>query len=285
MKLAIRYHASYQYAKPVSLSPHLVRLFPRPEVTMTVERIELATHATADVQYRRDVFDNQIAFCFYPEKFDLLEFDLEIDLRIEERNAFHFLVDIGAVDLPFSYRPEEQAVLAPYLKCGAEPLDVPELLAPTAEKRPTVETLVAINDWLFENIQYERREEGDPYLPAYTLGHRAGSCRDFAVLLAEVLRRLGLAARLVSGYLWESEDPDSPRKAENALHAWVETYLPGAGWIGLDATNGVFCDHYFLPTAVGITPAQIAPVQGHYYGKETITSVLDTNLSIVRAKP
>src|SRR5690606_33124235 len=106
------------------------------------------------------------------------------------------------------------------------------------------------------------------------------SCRDFAVLFAEVLRRNGVAARLASGFLWEDKDPGSPRRAENALHAWVEAYLPGAGWLGFDPTNGVLCDHHFLVTAVGLLPADVSPISGHYYGNQTIASRLETSLTI-----
>jgi transglutaminase-like putative cysteine protease len=100
------------------------------------------------------------------------------------------------------------------------------------------------------------------------------------VLFADVLREQGVAARLASGFLWEDDSPDSPRRAENAMHAWVEAYLPGAGWLGFDPTNGVLCDHHFLVTAVGITPQDISPVAGHYYGNKTIASTLETALSI-----
>ena len=156
-------------------------------------------------------------------------------------------------------------------------------LSRLSRKQPTVEALVAMNSWLHENIGYERREEGDAFAPKDTLDRQQGSCRDFAVLLAEVLRSHGLAARLASGYLWEDDPGSGPEHAENAFHAWVETYLPGAGWVGLDPTNGIFCEHHFLATAVGLSASDIAPIAGHYYGRETISSTLTTGLTIVRS--
>ena len=86
--------------------------------------------------------------------------------------------------------------------------------------------------------------------------------------------------RLASGYLWEDQSGSGPGHAQNAFHAWVETYLPGAGWVGLDPTNGIVCEDHFLATAVGLSAADIAPIVGHYYGKETIDSVLTTSLDI-----
>ncbi|HEY5792600.1 MAG TPA: transglutaminase family protein [Chthoniobacterales bacterium] len=183
------------------------------------------------------------------------------------------------MELPFQYPPREAEVVAPCLKRRSPDCIFPDPLRPEG-KRPTVESLVALNSWLHENIAYERREEGDPLPVEETLAKAKGSCRDFSVLMAEVLRFHGVAARLVSGFLWEGAVEERERRAENALHAWVEAYLPGAGWIGMDPTNGVFCDHHFLPTAIGLAPSDIAPITGHYYGNKTIASTLETKLTI-----
>lgn len=280
MKIAIRYEAVYQYEEQASFSPHLVRLIPRQDVFTFVDRILLTTDSSADIQYRQDLFDNMVATCFYPDLLDRLEYRLELDVRLQPRNPFHFLLDAHALQLPFEYTADEAEALANYRRTRAETGPLPGALSRQSRSVPTVEALVAMNDWLHTNIAYERRDEGDPLPPAETLARQRGSCRDYAVLFVEVLRGHGLAARLASGFLWENDDPGSPRRAENALHAWVETYLPGAGWIGMDPTNGVFCDHHFLPAAVGLSPRDIAPVLGHYYGNRAIGSTLETTLSI-----
>lgn len=285
MKIAVRYQAIFQYEEPAGFSPHIARIFPRRDMTVQVDRSEFRTHASADVQQRQDLFDNLVAACFYPDPLQRLEFHLALDLTIEPRNPFHFLLESHAMNVPFRYQPREAEVLAPYLAPRSSRIDWPAPLRPPAEPRPTVETLVALNRWLHENIAYERREEGDPLPVDVTLGERKGSCRDFSVVLAEVLRTHGVAARLVSGFLWEDEVPEAERRAENALHAWVEGYLPGAGWVGMDPTNGVFCDHHFLPTAIGLAPSDIAPIAGHYYGPKPIASTLETTLSIGEIKP
>lgn len=284
MKLAVRYVADYEYAEKASFSPHLARLFPRPDLALVIERSAFHTDEQATVQYRQDLFDNLVANCFYPEKLELLPFRLELDLEIREKNPFEFLLDSHAIDLPFQYKPQEAQVLAPFLIPSPEKLSLPEVLQPT-KASPTVEAVTAMNEWLFKNIRYERRDEGDPFPPEQTLTQQYGSCRDYAVLLAEVLRRNGIASRLVSGYLWEDDSEDSPKHAENAFHAWVDAYLPGGGWIGFDPTNGVLCDHYRIATAVGLTPPDIAPILGHYYGKKTIASTLKTNLTITKIAP
>lgn len=279
MKIAIRYSAVYQYEEKVSLSPHLARIFPRHDLFIHVDRTSFSTIAKADVQYRQDLFGNLIAYCFYPQAHDRLTFDLELDLTIEPKNAFHFLIDSHALSLPFQYRAEEREVLSPFLKTSPDAIQLPQPLL-QGSARPTVETLVNLCHWLRENIEYERRDEGEAYDPATLLDRMKGSCRDFAVLMAEVLRQNGVAARLTSGFLLGGSEDGEFQNAENAMHAWVEAYLPGAGWIGLDPTNGVFCDHHFIPTAAGISTADIAPILGHYYGKKVVASTLESNLTV-----
>lgn len=278
MKLQIHYEADYLYDEPVSLSPHLARIFPRTDLFVNVESRIFSTTSDADVQYRRDVFDNLIAFCFYPETRRELPFRLDLIVTTEERNPFHFLLEPRGFQIPCDYTPDEKSVLAAFLTPSSA-IALPAPLAPTVS-RPTVETLVAMNSWIHANLAYERRDEGDPFPPHETLARGAGSCRDFAVLLAEALRLNGVAARLASGFVWEGDVAEKDRKAESALHAWVEACLPGAGWIGLDPTNGSFCDHHFLTTAVGLRHADIAPVHGTYFGKKKIESQLTTSLEI-----
>ncbi len=279
MKVGIRYEAHYLYEAAASFSPHLVRLFPRTDLSMRTERVAFGPNEGASVQYRRDLFDNVVASCFYPEKLTSLDYSLEIDLTLEEKNPFAFLLALHAMEMPFEYRADEAVVLVPYLarRTGVE---LPEALRPGAGVA-TVERLVSLNEWCFQELRYERRDEGAAWEPAETLRAGRGSCRDFAVLTAEVMRANGVAARLASGFLWEPPELDaSERRAASALHAWVEVYVPGPGWIGLDPTNGVFCNEHFMTTAVGLTPDEISPVHGVYFGKDVIGSRLESSLVI-----
>lgn len=280
MNIAIRYRATYAYDEPAGFSPHLVRLFPKNDRHVRTDRVVFETDAVADVQYRRDLFDNEIAKCFYPEKRDELHFRLELDIALTARNPFHFLLDSHALNLPFDYLPHEAAALALYRKPGVLPA-LPAALQPSATVRPTVETLVGMNSWIFENLGYMRRDEGEAWSPSQTLTEGRGACRDFSVLLVEVLRAHGLAARLASGFLWEPPDvPKEDLRAESALHAWVEAYLPGAGWMGFDPTNGVLCDHHRITAAVGLTPEDINPISGVYYGHKEIPHTMTATLEI-----
>lgn len=276
MKVRIAYQTQYAYAEAVSFSTHLFRLFPKPDRSVRVRALDFQTNLGASVRMQRDLFDNEIASCFYPGKSALLAASLSIELEVEPRNAFDFLVARHAVDFPFAYTTEEARVLAPYL--GGPEMKLPFWKAPAAPQ-PTVETLVALNEALHMNLGYERRDEGAAYAPEETVRLGRGSCRDFAVLLAEVARGLGLAARLASGYLCEFGDTE--KVAEGALHAWTELYLPGAGWRGFDPTNGYLCNHHHLTAAVGLTPADVSPVLGNYFAPHTVPDTMTASLQVL----
>lgn len=274
MKIKILYRADYHYESEVSFSPHAFRLFPRQDPSTISEKIVFETNPGSDVQHRKDIFDNNIAFCFYPRPGTDLTARLEIDLQLREKNAFHFLLDSHALEFPFSYTPGELRVLSPYLQHKHGVL----LHFWQPRKMPTVEALVELNSALHGNIAYERREEGAARTPNETLLAGQGACRDFAVLLAETLRTNGVAARLASGYLCEFDK--SEKRADGALHAWTEAYLPGAGWIGMDPTNGIFCNHNHITAALGLTSDDVSPVSGTYFGSNRVASTMETSLQL-----
>ena len=276
MNVEIVYQTQYAYAEPVSLSPHLYRLFPRAERHLSIRRVDFQTNADAIVNFRRDLFDNEIASCFYPERTALLSIDLQITLVVQEKNAFAFLLAPNAVEWPFTYAPAEAEFLTPYLR-EKEVVPLP-FWSPPASPQATVPTLTALNQALCDHIHYERRETGAPQLPSETIASRRGACRDFAVLMAASLRHLGIAARLASGYLFESGD--APRRAQGALHAWTEAYLPGAGWVGFDPTNGILCNHHHITAAVGLAPADVSPVVGRYFHSYAVPAQMASMLHV-----
>jgi transglutaminase-like putative cysteine protease len=273
----INYQTQYAYAEPVSFSSHLFRLFPKCDRYVAMRSLAFQTNADASISYRRDLFDNEIASCFYPGNSAFLSAGLQIQLDIQPRNAFDFLLAPHAMDTPFAYSDQEARVLAPYLQCGAP---VPELgfWRPPTDPQPTLPTLLSLNEALHQHLAYERRDEGEAYLPEETLRLGRAACRDFAVLLAAVARGLGIAARLASGYLCEFGDGE--KKAEGALHAWTELYLPGAGWVGFDPTNGYLCNHHHITAAVGLTPEDISPILGKYFHSTSVTCNMTASLQI-----
>ncbi len=289
LRLRIDHRTRYEYDRPVSLSPHFVRLFARTEPGRIVQKISLATNAKAILQYRRDLFDNVFARCYYPDHEAELFFNYAVEIELHEQNPFDFLLDYDAANYPFKYKPSDAARLAPYLTFseadhfGTDPanrlLPLPFWSAPTASVS-TVSLLSDLIDTLHNNLGYERRDEGAAHAPAETLRRGQGACRDIAVLLAAILRELGLAARLVSGYLCEFGQNAKDRRADGSMHMWTEVYLPGAGWTGLDATNGVYCDENFIATAVGLTTAEITPIAGRYFSNEVIESKMTASIEL-----
>lgn len=281
MKLGLRYQTTYRYDEAVGFSPHDVRLFPRSDRFSRVRRLDFTATPKATIRYSRDVFENIVASCFFPEKSKELEFRLSINLDLDKKDPFHFILESGAVETPFEYDAEIAKMLAPYRERHVkERLVVPGWEPPTNRKRRgTVQMLAELNKRLHECIGYERREEGAALSPTETLRLGRGACRDVAVLLAEILRQMGFAARLTSGYLRESDS--ETKRAEGSLHAWTEVFLPGAGWIGLDATNGVFCNHNFIGAAVGLTPADITPISGVYFHNQKVPAQMTSKLELI----
>ncbi|MEP6672764.1 MAG: transglutaminase family protein [Chthoniobacter sp.] len=277
MKVGIHYQTQYAYAEPVSFSPHLFRLFPKSDRYLSVRQLAFQTNLDATVNYRRDLFDNEMASCFYPQKSALLQAGLQIELELTPRNAFGFLLESHALNLPFTYTAQEKHALSPYLQNGPA-LTLPFWQPPTSPQ-PTVDALVALNSAIHDHFTYERRDEGAAYTPEETLRFGRGSCRDFSVLLAEVARGLGLATRLASGYLCEFGSAE--KRAEGALHAWTEIYLPGAGWVGFDPTNGYLCNHHHITAAVGLTPEDISPILGRYFHPTPVAGSMTASLQII----
>jgi transglutaminase-like putative cysteine protease len=277
VKIEIQYAADYRYAERVSFSPHIFRVIPKVDRYLKVRNFDFRSNRSAAINWRRDIFDNEIASVFYPERSRVLRVRFRLKLEIEAKNAFGFLLESRALDMPFAYQPEELHILSPYL--SSEPAPALGFWNPPTSSQPTVDTLVALNSALHDHLEYERREEGSARSTQETLTLGRGACRDFSVVLVDSLRGLGLAARFASGYLCEFDSAD--KKAEGALHAWVETYLPGAGWIGLDPTNGTFCDHHHLIAAVGSSPQDTAPIDGSYFHSKPVPHEMTSSLNII----
>jgi uncharacterized protein (DUF2126 family)/transglutaminase-like putative cysteine protease len=270
----------YRYERAVTFSPQTVRLYPRIDQAIITHRLKTEVSPAGDVQYRRDLFDNVIAQCILGGAGDTLEISVRLEVEITPRNPFHFLVANHAIDLPFDYTESELQVLAPFCEIRPEDEAPTEDLWSFTGKRNTVEVLLSVLQILQREIAYEVRPEGDARTPREVLELRSGACRDTAQLCAVLLRKTGLAVRLVSGFFCEVDVEIKERRIDRELHAWVETYLPGAGWIGLDPTNGIFCDHRFIPTAVGARMTDIAPIEGSYFGTEKVPAQFEAHLDI-----
>ncbi len=210
---------------------------------------------------------NLLARVSFPEPTARLELTVELALDVAETNPLDFVLEPEAAAWPFRYPALLEPELLPYR--AAEPVRpwLAGLLAdlPLAEQ-PSLDLLVALNRLVRDRVAYVTRVEPGVQSPEMTVARRSGSCRDVAWLLARAARGLGYAARFASGYLVQlagAGAPDPGAGADRAdLHAWAEVYLPGAGWVGFDATSGLVAGAGHVPLACAAHPESAAPVTG-----------------------
>ncbi len=268
---ALHHVTHYVYDRPVNLGPQVVRLRPAPHCRSKVISYSLTVEpADHFINWQQDPFANYQARLVFAQK--TREFKVTVDLLVEMAvyNPFDYFLEASAQEFPFSYDAQLKEELTPYLV--ADPL-TPQFQAYLAtinlKKRSTNSFLVELNQKLSQDIKYLIRMEPGVQTPEETLTLGSGSCRDSGWLLVQLLRHCGLAARFVSGYLIQLKSDvkalDGPSGTEvdfTDLHAWCEVYLPGAGWIGLDATSGLFAGEGHIPLACTPQPSGAAPIEG-----------------------
>ena len=269
--VALNHVTHYRYDRPVGLSPQIVRLRPAPHCRTRILSYSLTVHPSDHfINWQQDPQANYLARLVFPDP--TREFKVEVDLVAEMSvlNPFDFFLAPHAEQFPFKYDSSERRELVPYLvKAPATPLIASYLEGVARERMRTIDFIVELNRRVANDIRYLIRLEAGTQLPEETLAKRSGSCRDSAALLVQLFRHLGMASRFVSGYLIQLvpdvkslDGPVGAKEDFTDLHAWCEVYLPGAGWIGLDATSGLLAGEGHIPLACTPEPSAAAPISG-----------------------
>ena len=277
--VALNHVTHYRYDRPVMLSPQVVRLRPAPHARTPVLSYSLKAEPGGHfINWQQDPQSNYLARLVFPERTRELRIEVDLVAEMSVINPFDFFLEPEAEKIPFGYSDEQRHELYPYLvklPLGRDNAPrfthwVDSARALCAGGRASVDFLVALNQQLQKDIRYLIRMEPGVQAPEETLQKASGSCRDSAWLLVQVLRHIGLAARFVSGYLIQLtpdvkalDGPSGPDRDFTDLHAWCEVYLPGAGWVGLDPTSGLFAGEGHIPLACSPEPSSAAPVSGY----------------------
>jgi transglutaminase-like putative cysteine protease len=266
-KLQIDHLTEYQFATDVTLLPHRLLIRPRESHSLRIASSTLAIVPAQTIAWQRDALDNSVAVVSFTTPSRSLRIESQVVIEHYDEAPLDFRVEEYAASYPFVYAAEEAALLAP-LRSPAWPSDRAIVeqwlrdLALGSSKLETFALLDQLNRAICRDFRYQAREEAGVQSPASTLAGKSGSCRDFAALLLDACRHLGLASRFVSGYHTSHANDAGP----GSTHAWAEVYLPGPGWKGFDPTAGVVTGSEHIAVAVARHPEAVPPVTGSYLG-------------------
>lgn len=244
-----------------------MRLRPREGHELRIESSKLDIFPLAALNWHRDVEGNSVLTARFSDRTRILNVESEIIIQQYDLSPLDFLVEDYAVDYPFVYSEEDSILLSPYLGKDNNPEN--KLLDEwvgrfwrRGETVPSVTFLLDLTQCIYQSFAYRKRDEEGVQNAEQTLSHGLGSCRDFANFLMIVVRYLGMAARFVSGYIYSNAAP----LHSGATHAWVEIFIPGAGWKGFDPTIGDIAGSQHIAVAVARMPESVPPVEGTFLG-------------------
>ncbi len=290
-RLTVDHKTHYRYARPVTFGEHRLMTRPRDSHDLRLLEATLLIQPDAHMRWLYDVFGNSVAIAEFEGDSDELFIQSTIVIERYPLTVAAFAIEPYAQVLPFSYPAREVPDLGRTVE--RHYLDPDRLVTAWAQKflsssgapTATEDFLLGVTRAIQSEFQYQERQTPGVQSPVETLTLGSGTCRDYALLMMEVVRSVGLAARFVSGYLYDPsiDGGESSTVGAGSTHAWVQVYLPGAGWLEFDPTNGSYGGHNLVPIAVGREPEQAMPVSGTFVGDPA--DYLEMNVSVtVRAE-
>jgi transglutaminase-like putative cysteine protease len=289
--LTVRHVTTYRYKQPVSFGEHRMMLRPRDSYDQRlIESTLTIAPEPSQLHWTHDAFGNCVAIARFAGRGDTLTFDSTIRLDHEPNNALEFELEDYALEYPFTYSSEEvpdllRTIERQYLDREREVDRWARQFLKKGGPTGTRELIAAMTHAIHERFTYASRSEMGTQDPAVTLKLGSGSCRDFALLMMEAARSLGLAARFVSGYLVPSGRFDQARLGGESTHAWIEIYLPGAGWVEYDPTNGLIGNEDLIRVAVVRDPRQAVPISGTWTGFPSDFIDMTVDVAVIPEEP
>lgn len=289
--LTIRHVTTYRYRQPVAFGEHRMMLRPREGHDQRLLDTSLTILPTpARLRWAHDVFGNSVAFARFRGRSSDLRFESVSRLERSQHNELELDVEDYAATYPFTYSMDEMPDLARSIERHyADPDRLVEKWAArfvaSRGRTGTLEMLSAMTHAIKDELTYIARHERGTQEPRQTLTLGSGTCRDFAVLMMEAARSLGLAARFVSGYLYSPAGARSAYSGGGSTHAWARVYIPGAGWVEFDPTNGLIGNRDLIRVAVTRDPRQALPLFGTYTGFPADTLGMDVQVSVTADTP
>jgi transglutaminase-like putative cysteine protease len=273
-RLTVNHETTYSYHRPVMPGEHFLMFRPRDSHDSRLLDATLTIEPQAKLRWLHDVFGNSVTIATFDQPTDRLYFKSQIVIDRYPYPALEFPIEPFAQTIPFSYPLAEIPDLGRTIERHYSDPDrlvtewTRSWLLPPAGSHVTETFLRALNSSIHNDLRYEERFTPGVQTPVKTLQRGAGTCRDFALLMMEAVRTVGLAARFVSGYLYDPaiDGSQSDVTGAGSTHAWVQVYLPGAGWVEFDPTNASYGGQNLIPVAVAREPIQAMPVSGTYDG-------------------